>query len=67
VAGNHALVRNNGLRCLRYVTIAADAITDPPPEGHRHSLDRVFPALGQAGTTAEIIALLPVPEDARQA
>lgn len=42
-----------------HVTIAADAVTDPTPEGHRHSLDRVFPALGQAGTTAEIIALLP--------
>ena len=46
-----------------HVTIAADAITDPTPEGHGHSLDRVFPALGQAGTTAEIIALLPAPEE----
>ena len=41
-----------------HVTIAADAITDPAPEGHRHTLERVFPALGQTGTTAEIIALL---------
>ena len=41
-----------------HVTIAADAITDPTPEGHQRSLERVFPALGQVGTTAEIIALL---------
>jgi nicotinamidase-related amidase len=50
-----------------HVTIAADAITDPTPEGHRHSLERVFPALGQTVTTAEIIALLPAPEDAHHA
>ena len=41
-----------------HVTIAADAITDPTAEGHQRSLERVFPALGQVGTTAEIIALL---------
>jgi nicotinamidase-related amidase len=41
-----------------HVTIAADAVTDPTPEGHKHSLERVFPALGQVGTAAEIIACL---------
>ena len=50
-----------------HVTIAADATTDPTPEGHRNSLDRVFPVLGQTGSTAEIISLLPVPEDAHPA
>ena len=50
-----------------HVTIAADAVTDPTPEGHQHRLDRVFPALGQVGTTAEIIALLPAPGDTDQA
>jgi nicotinamidase-related amidase len=50
-----------------HVTIAADAVTDPTPEGHQHRLDRVFPALGQVGTTAEIIALLPGTGDSRQA
>jgi nicotinamidase-related amidase len=45
------------------VTVAADAITDPTAEGHRNGLDRVFPALGQTGTTAEIIALLSARED----
>jgi nicotinamidase-related amidase len=41
-----------------HVTVAADAVTDPTLEGHQHSLARVFPALGQVGTTAEIITLL---------
>lgn len=50
-----------------HVTLAADAMTDPTAEGHRHSLERVFPALGQTVTTAEIIALLPAPEDAHHA
>jgi nicotinamidase-related amidase len=50
-----------------HVTIAADATTDPTPEGHRNSLDRVFPALGQTGSTAEIISLLPAREGARPA
>ena len=48
-----------------HVTVAADAITDPTPEGHSHALNRVFPVLGQTGTTAEIIAMLPA--DVRQA
>ena len=50
-----------------HVTIAADAVTDPTPEGHQHRLDRVFPALGQVGKTAEIIALLSAPGDTDQA
>ena len=50
-----------------HVTIAADATTDPTPEGHRNSIDRVFPALGQTGSTAEIISLLTAPEDAHPA
>ena len=50
-----------------HVTIAADATTDPTPEGHGNSLDRVFPTLGQVGTTAEIIALLPASKDVHPA
>ena len=49
-----------------HVTIAADATTDPTPEGHRNSIDRVFPALGQTGSTAEIISLLPAREGAHR-
>ena len=50
-----------------HVTIAADAVTDPSLEGHQHRLDRVFPALAQVGTTAEIIALLSASGDTDQA
>ena len=40
------------------VALALDAITDRDPDAHQHSTSRVFPALGQTGSTAEIIALL---------
>ena len=40
------------------VAIASDAITDRSAESHQSSVTRVFPALGQVGITAEIIALL---------
>lgn len=40
------------------VTLAVDAMTDPRPQAHDHSLTQVFPRLGETGTTDEIIALL---------
>ena len=40
------------------VTLAADAMTDLDPEAQVHSLTRVFPRLGETGTTAEVLALL---------
>lgn len=40
------------------VTLAIDAMTDMFAESHEHSLARIFPRLGETGTTAEIIALL---------
>jgi nicotinamidase-related amidase len=40
------------------VTIATDAITDPDPPAHTHSLKRVFPKLGERGTTQEILSQL---------
>ncbi|WP_280490355.1 cysteine hydrolase family protein [Nocardia carnea] len=40
------------------VTLAVDAMTDFSLEAHTHSLTRVFPALGETGTTDEIIELL---------
>jgi nicotinamidase-related amidase len=40
------------------VTLAADAMTDMSREAHDNSLARIFPRLGETGTTAEIIALL---------
>jgi len=38
-----------------HVVLATDAMIDPDPESHRHSLERVFPKLGETTTSAEII------------
>jgi nicotinamidase-related amidase len=40
------------------VTLAIDAMTDRRAEAHEYSLARVFPRLGEAGLTNDIIALL---------
>jgi len=40
------------------VTIAVDAMTDMNPDAHINSITRIFPKLGETGTTAEIIGLL---------
>lgn len=40
------------------VTLAVDAMTDPNPDAHVNSVTRIFPRLGETGTTAEILALL---------
>ncbi|MFF4779226.1 hydrolase [Microtetraspora fusca] len=42
-----------------HVTLAADAMTDVDADAHRHSIERIFPRLGETGTTADILALLP--------
>jgi nicotinamidase-related amidase len=41
-----------------HVVLAADAMADHDPDSHRHSLDRVFPKLGETTTSAEIISFL---------
>jgi nicotinamidase-related amidase len=41
-----------------HVTVATDAVTDSDPEAHRGSVERIFPRLGETGTTAEIVELL---------
>jgi nicotinamidase-related amidase len=40
------------------VTVATDAVTDMSAEIHENSVLRIFPGLGETGTTDEIIALL---------
>ena len=40
------------------VTLAADAMTDMSADAHTNSLTRIFPRLGETGTTQEIIDLL---------
>ena len=42
------------------VVIAVDAITDRTLESHDNTVARVLPALGELGTTADVLALLPV-------
>jgi nicotinamidase-related amidase len=41
-----------------HVVLATDAMADPDSESHRHSLERVFPKLGETATSAEIIGFL---------
>ncbi|MGN5631003.1 isochorismatase family cysteine hydrolase [Streptomyces sp. AC154] len=41
-----------------HVVMATDAMCDPDPESHRHSIERVFPKLGETATTAEIIDMV---------
>jgi nicotinamidase-related amidase len=41
-----------------HVVLASDAMADRDPDSHRHSLERVFPKLGETATSAEIIEFL---------
>lgn len=41
-----------------HVTLAIDAMTDTSAEAHENSITRIFPRLGETGTTTEIIDLL---------
>jgi nicotinamidase-related amidase len=40
------------------VTLATDAMTDTNADAHANSVTRIFPRLGETGTTHEILALL---------
>lgn len=40
------------------VTLAVDAMTDGNADAHENSVTRIFPRLGETGTTAEVVALL---------
>jgi len=40
------------------VTLAVDAMTDMSAEVHDNSVQRIFPGIGETGTTAEILELL---------
>lgn len=41
-----------------HVTFAADAMTDRVLESHEHSVTRIFPRLGEVGSTADVLARL---------
>lgn len=40
------------------VTLAIDAMTDTSSEAHSNSIERIFPRLGESGSTEDILALL---------
>ena len=40
------------------ITLAVDAMTDRVAEAHDNAVTRIFPRLGETGTTADILALL---------
>jgi nicotinamidase-related amidase len=41
-----------------HVTLATDAMSDLDTVSHAHSIERIFPRLGETGTSAEILELL---------
>jgi nicotinamidase-related amidase len=41
-----------------HVTLATDAMTDMNPDAHTNSIERIFPRLGETGTTSEVVELL---------
>lgn len=40
-----------------HVVLATDAMGDPDADAHRHSVERVFPKLGETATSAEVAAM----------
>ncbi|MDN3356166.1 hydrolase [Actinomadura sp. DC4] len=44
-----------------HVTLATDAMTDLDADAHHNSVERIFPRLGETGTTAEILELVAKP------
>ncbi|MGW0964773.1 isochorismatase family protein [Streptomyces sp. NPDC002516] len=41
-----------------HVVLVTDAMSDPDADSHRHSVERVFPKLGETATTAEVIDMV---------
>lgn len=41
-----------------HVVLATDAMGDPDPEAHRHTVERVFPKLGETATATEITGMV---------
>jgi nicotinamidase-related amidase len=47
------------------VTLVLDAMTDLNPDAHRHSVEKIFPRLGETGTTCDVVKLLKEMPDTR--
>ncbi|WEB45023.1 hydrolase [Streptomyces yunnanensis] len=41
-----------------HLSLATDAVTDLDADAHRHSIEKIFPRVGERGTTDEILELL---------
>jgi nicotinamidase-related amidase len=41
-----------------HLTLPVDAMTDSVAENHAHTVARIFPRLGEVGSTADVLALL---------
>jgi nicotinamidase-related amidase len=41
-----------------HVVLLTDAMTDREPENHRHSIEKVFPRIGETDTTENVLKLL---------
>jgi nicotinamidase-related amidase len=41
-----------------HVALVVDAMTDMDPVAHQHSVERIFPRLGETTTTTEVLSLL---------
>jgi nicotinamidase-related amidase len=40
------------------VVLTTDAMTDRDAEAHRHAVEKIFPRLGESGTTGDVLRLL---------
>lgn len=45
-----------------HLALVTDAMADLDPASHQHSVDKIFPRLGQTTTTAEVLTLLAAQE-----
>ncbi|MFJ6837079.1 cysteine hydrolase family protein [Streptomyces sp. NPDC091209] len=41
-----------------HIVLSTDAMSDPDRDAHRHTIERVFPKLGETATTAEVIDMI---------
>jgi nicotinamidase-related amidase len=41
-----------------HVALVVDAMTDMDPVAHQHSIEKIFPRLGETTTTAEVLSML---------
>jgi nicotinamidase-related amidase len=40
------------------VSLVVDAMADRDPDAHRHSVEKIFPRIGETATTDEVLHLL---------